>query len=73
MHLGGANAVVAGLRILGVVLVVRAGLLALVEIWILLEDVLHIDLRDVPVGPMPALVHDLGHSQLALDFIIAQC
>ena len=69
LPLGRPDAVVAGLRVFWMVLVLRAGLLAFVEIRVLLEDVLHIDLRDVPVGPMPPLVHDLGHSQATLDFV----
>ena len=69
LPLGRTDAVVAGLRVFRVVLVRRAGLLAFVEIRVLLEDVLHIDLWDVPIRSMPPLVHDLGHSQAALDFV----
>jgi len=71
LDFGGTDAVVAGLRELGMALVLRAGLLTVVEIRVLLNDVLHIDLRDVPVGPMPPLVHDLSHCQLAFVFICA--
>ena len=69
LPLGRTDAVVAGLRVFRMGLVLRAGLLALVESRVLLEDVLHIDLRDVPIRSMPPLVHDLGHTQATLDFV----
>ena len=69
LPLGRPDAVVAGLCVFRMVLVLRAGLLAFVEIRVLLEDVLHIDLRNVPIRSMPPLVHDLGHTQATLDFV----
>ena len=55
-----AESQITDLSKLRVVLMLWCGLLAVVENWVLLSDVFPVDDRNVGVGHLPPIVHDLG-------------
>jgi hypothetical protein len=68
--LHGSDSQVAALREFWVVLMLGADLLSLVEHWVLLHDILNIDVGQVHIGLLPSLLHDLSEIG-AIVFVFA--